>query len=577
MTAARASQARSALPAPRESGTTSPADPGLPSQPLSGITEEQRHRILVDNCVDALFHTVAGVLEYVSPAIRTMTGWAPEELAGRPTTHLWHPDDLAAAVALRDRVYAGSTGEAVLRLRRRDDSFMWVEVRMRPLRQPDGRVGGVGSIRDVDDRIAVQQALAEAEAHYRTLAELTTDVVLRWGPDMVTSWVSPSVREVLGWAPEDLVGRTPDDLVHPDDRATARRLREQVRAGDPIPERAELRFATGAGQWRWGSATARTIRDGTRLVGGVTWIRDIHREHEARASLARSEERSRQALHSAPVCTAVVGFDRRFLQVNPALCRLLGRPAAWLLEHQVPDVLDADSNGADLEQRLAALGGGSAQAAGEVVLMAADGRRIVAEHSVAVLRDDHGNPVSFVSQFVDVTEDRQDRAELEFLATHDPLTGLANRRALLAQLRATLDAAPAAPPPRLAVLFCDLDGLKDINDRHGHAVGDVVLVQVAHRISRAVGPRGSVARLAGDEFVVLVPGCQDPPEAAALARQVHRDVARPVRTAGGVLVPTVSIGIALACPGEAPETLLARADADLYSVKGTQTSPGEVP
>lgn len=167
-----------------------------------------------------------------------------------------------------------------------------------------------------------------------------------------------------------------------------------------------------------------------------------------------------------------------------------------------------------------------------------------------------------VVRFVNVSRAQERaQAQLAFQASCDPLTGLANRTALGAQLART-EPAPDAP---VAVLYVDLDGFKQINDEYGHEAGDAVLRAVSGRLSSAVREGDLVARLGGDEFVLLCPGVPAD-EAVRLAERIITDVAWPVAYEGHDLVVGASIGIA-GSTDDAAEGLLRSADAAMYEAK----------
>ncbi len=148
--------------------------------------------------------------------------------------------------------------------------------------------------------------------------------------------------------------------------------------------------------------------------------------------------------------------------------------------------------------------------------------------------------------------------ELHHQATHDTLTGLANRALLEQHLR------DAPPGDRVAMLLIDLDGFKPINDRHGHQAGDQVLVAVARRLDDLIGEAGLAARLGGDEFAVLLPA--DGPDPADLARRITTTVAEPIPVPGGPVAVGASVGVAAGLPHEA-DRILREADAAMYRTK----------
>jgi len=179
-----------------------------------------------------------------------------------------------------------------------------------------------------------------------------------------------------------------------------------------------------------------------------------------------------------------------------------------------------------------------------------------------VVPDATGAPTRVLGTSRDVTEQQRARQELAFLAEHDPLTGVANRRRLTARL-----AECAASGGGTALLLIDVDNFKDINDLRGHAVGDHVMRSLAAALTARIGPDALLGRLGGDEFAVVAPG-HDAETGLALAGSLCDTVTRAAVTDGGTpLRVTVSIGVAEVAPGPDVETSLSRADLALYEAK----------
>lgn len=152
-------------------------------------------------------------------------------------------------------------------------------------------------------------------------------------------------------------------------------------------------------------------------------------------------------------------------------------------------------------------------------------------------------------------------------ALHDPLTGLANRRLLMDRLDVACRRIARTEVP-VGLMLIDLDGFKKVNDRHGHDVGDEVLVQTAARVGAVVRDHDTVARLGGDEFVVLLDGLPDEHALGELVDRVHRAIGQPVATPAGPVRVGASIGSAATTdPDAGPESLLRRADQAMYAVK----------
>jgi diguanylate cyclase (GGDEF)-like protein/PAS domain S-box-containing protein len=269
----------------------------------------------------------------------------------------------------------------------------------------------------------------------------------------------------------------------------------------------------------------------------------------------------RDFVYASDALLCIVDGDGRILLSNPALQRFTARSADELLGEAFWDVYVVPEHAAlsrDAVARAMATGVAHPQE-GDWLTGTGERRRVAMRNTV--LRDDQGRPYAIGCVGLDVTDDRRREAQLHLRAQTDLLTGIANRGALFDALRARL-----ANGPDCALLFCDLDQFKIVNDRHGHAVGDALLRDVAGRMAGQAGPGDLVARFGGDEFVILCSGRSEQ-ELAALARRVREAVGTPFPGPQGPLSVGVSVGIAVGRPGDDADELIGRADRAMYGAK----------
>ena len=409
--------------------------------------------------------------------------------------------------------------------------------------------------------------LAASERQYRMLAENATDVVYAVDTEGVITWVSPSVAEILGWRPADLMGRSLHEILHPDDLAAQLPMQRDMVAAGLTKGQIEMRFLDASGEWRWMSLTGRTLRDEAgQLLGGIESARDIEAEIAARGALAESERRFRLALQGSPEGMALVDLDRRLMSVNIALCRLLGRSQQWLQEHGIDDIVHPDDQMQDQLIRARLHAGAATERTDERRLVAADGRIVWVLHSIGLLRDTDGQALFYVSHFQDITARKTAESLLEFAATHDSLTGLANRSHLVGEIRRALSSSRRTG--RLtALVMLDLDHFKLVNDSLGHAAGDELLKEASQRLLRIVRDTDLVARQGGDEFVVVMRDLSEPTEAMRVAERIVAAFRGPFHVAGSEVYTTASVGVAVSQGRADVEGLLAEVDAAMYAAK----------
>ena len=211
---------------------------------------------------------------------------------------------------------------------------------------------------------------------------------------------------------------------------------------------------------------------------------------------------------------------------------------------------------------------------GEIAFRSPDGLPRTLTVIVQVVRESDGTVHHWATIARDITEERQARAELDRLATHDALTGLPNRVLFLRKTTEALERA-GTTGANVAVLFIDLDKLKHVNDTIGHAVGDQLIVSIARRLASATRPSDTVARISGDEFVVLCEGVLDEHVALDVAERVRTSITGQVVLQGIEIETGASIGVALATDdlltgrsaADAAVTLLHAADTAMYKAK----------
>jgi diguanylate cyclase (GGDEF)-like protein/PAS domain S-box-containing protein len=281
-------------------------------------------------------------------------------------------------------------------------------------------------------------------------------------------------------------------------------------------------------------------------------------------------ELSTALVEATDALICIVDGGGSILLANTALQRFTGRTAADLVGRRLWDVLVIPEEVTLAQQAVADAMAGRKSIPKEVDWLAAQGRRRRVALKNSDLLDELGRPYGTAFIGMDVTEERRHEALARHHARTDPLTGLSNRRALFEALTDHLDAGTGAG---CGLLFCDVDAFKDVNDDHGHAAGDQLLIDLATQLRRLAGPRDLVARLGGDEFVLLSPGA-DQVALTALADRVERHL-RIRRSSGGSVPIGLSIGTAIGHPGEDPDGLLTRADLDMYRVKSRRRGDRE--
>jgi len=280
-----------------------------------------------------------------------------------------------------------------------------------------------------------------------------------------------------------------------------------------------------------------------------------------------------RAFRHAPVGVIVARPDGVIVAGNPAAEKLLGREPADLLDSVLFDVVHPDDVEEAHQQYARLLAGRTRVLRHECRVRLRDGQVIWVSVSVSRVLEGRDRIEHVIIHIEDISERKQREADLSHQALHDPLTGLANRALLMERIREAMSGRGRHARPS-HLFYLDLNGFKEVNDRYGHAVGDVVLTQLARRIVALLRAGDTAARLGGDEFAVL---CEDtdPRHAASIAERLQAAAAEPFLIDNTRVCLSAAVGSSPAQVTD-PADLLREADRRMYETK-RRTSSAPVP
>lgn len=295
---------------------------------------------------------------------------------------------------------------------------------------------------------------------------------------------------------------------------------------------------------------------------------EIAQRHRAEEELFQEKDRLQTTLSSIGEGVALADADSRIEFLNPAAEQLCGWECPQALHRPVSEVFEnIDPQNQRVTTALEDSLRSTQQIRKQSVLCSKSGGKHIVEELATPLYDRHSKAVGAVSVFRDVTEAQQKTAELAHAAAHDALTGLPNRNLLKDRTRSAI-ARAQRKHERFAMLFLDLDRFKEVNDRMGHASGDALLLDVAHRLTSCVREVDTIARLGGDEFVVLLEGPTHKMEVKAVAGKILASLRKPYQLGAQSTRISVSIGASLyPDDGSDTESLLEHADTAMYRAK----------
>ena len=298
--------------------------------------------------------------------------------------------------------------------------------------------------------------------------------------------------------------------------------------------------------------------------GLVLSFRDVSERRQASQMIASSEERFRLLAENASDVVFRANLTGEIEWITPSVTPLLGWTPAELEHQPFADFVHPDDLELLMDVRAASRRGERRQFRLRVRHQEG-GFHWVGVNARGVV-DSDGRVTSLVGSWRDAQAEMENEFALERRARTDPLTGLFNRREILEQLEQLVHRRRASDGA-LAVLFCDIDHFKAINDRHGHGGGDRVLQALADRLRQNIRQGDLVGRIGGDELLVVLQVVPSLEAALAIAAKIHTAARAPLQLEDGELIPTLSIGVTLLHTGDAIDAVVARADQAMYQAK----------
>lgn len=395
-----------------------------------------------------------------------------------------------------------------------------------------------------------------------TISSLVGIYILRDGK---FRFVNPKFQEYVGYSESELIGMNSIDIVHPEDREAVRENAvKMLKLQQPVPY--EFRTITKSGQIKWTMEIVIPIfLDGEReILGNYVDIDDRKKTEE---SLKASEERYRTILENIEDGYYEVDIEGRFTFFNESCRKIFGYAREELTGMSYRQFMDTNASA-----RLIKLGGrvfrtGKPEKSSDFEIIRKEGFKRHIEMSLSLMLDVSGKPIGFRGIVRDIDERKRAENTILHMAYHDALTGLPNRLLFNDRLNVAMSVAERKKK-KFAVMMLDLDGFKLINDSLGHDIGDLLLQNVGNRLRGHLRKSDTVARMGGDEFMLLLPEITERKDAELIARKIVDSFQRGFILNNQELNITASIGIAIYPDGGVDfDTLKKNADIAMYKVK----------
>ena len=536
------------------------------------LAREEELRFFAENIPEAIVYIdLERGCTFVNNVFLATRGFTREFLLGKFPKDVYGPQEMALLQPSFDRVIAG---EAVSYEREIDwagsgGRKRWVRVKLTPRKGADGRVLGFYVVsHDIHDLITAQTSIAEKERELREVIDsIPTPMVYmdaqrryRYANDAFFDYVGRPAGEVIGHTAREVLGQERGVALEP--------YLDRIFSGETVALERPIAFADG--RTRWMSIRYTPRRDPTgAVIGCYVTTSDIHERKAAEEELRRTHSVLSAHVEGTPLAVIEFDPDLRVVRWSGNAASFFGWSADEALGRALWDwrlVFEEDAPAVDaMFKRL--IRGPESQATNLNRNYRKDGSVIWVEWHNSALRDSEGRLVSILSFAQDVSTRIQAEERLQYMATHDGLTGLPNRLVLNDRLSAALARAQRSGHG-VGVVFLDLDHFKDVNDTLGHRVGDELLKVLSRRLRAALRQSDLLVRISGDEFVIVLEDLEGDGGPDRVAQKVLDEVLRPFAIEGHDVQVSGSLGYALYPEdGADAETLLKNADAAMYHAK----------
>ncbi len=502
----------------------------------------------------------------VNPYLVQLLGYAKKELVGKNIVDISHKDEMEKSIGIWQRLVDKKNIDKEKfekRYRKKDGTWIWVEVSLSAHWERSGELKHiVGFVQDITEHHKARETLVNQQELLSTVMNSVADLIFYKDNDSRYIGGNDSWFKYTGLSQEEIFGKTDYDIHSPSD---AKRF---TQADSEVFSAQKRLMATERVENRDGSVSifevhkSPLINQNNETVGLVGIVHDVTEKHKQE----KHQRLAQSVFENTAEGIIVTDKNQIITSVNPAFSKITGYlPEDAIGKH--PAMLSSGKHKNEFYENMWASITERGSWQGEIWNRRKNNELYPELLTISEVKDKNGEVINYIGTFTDITSIKHTQQKLEFIAHHDPLTKLPNRLLLEARLGHAIEWAKR-DKFKIAVLFLDLDHFKDINDAFGHSAGDEILVEVANRFRNLLREKDTIARVGGDEFVVVVEDFEDLIELEEVIHKILNVFKKSFLVKNQIFNTACSIGIALyPNDGQDIETLIKNADAAMYKAK----------
>lgn len=523
----------------------------------------RRYESVLDNINDAVVVSNAeGMFIRTNRAMQRYTGLSREQLLAKNWREFFTSTDQSI---FRERQYAlttiGKYGPYILETLSDSQSILQVEDYMS--KDDDGNIQIWSFASDISKEKIALNELSLSEKRYKSTFEQANvgiaHINLKW------EWivVNHSLCKMLNYTQEELMQKSLDSITYPDDIKSDAKLLKKLLSQEQENYKIQKRYFRKDGSILWVMLSVSLIKDiENNPLYFILIIEDIHLQKE----IAQQSAQAQVVFNSTKEAIVVANSNSRIIDVNPAFEHISGYKKEEAIGKHT-HFLKSGKHPLDFYNEMSRTLKKTGLWSGEILNRNKSGEIYPAYLNINAVWDDEGNILQYIGVLTDISLLKQSQDKVQFLANHDTLTGLPNRALFNDRLKHSIEKSRRTTK-HVALFFIDLDRFKIVNDGLGHPVGDEVLIEVSKRFKKVLREQDTVARIGGDEFVVIVEGLDSPLAATKIAENILETTAKTIQVDTHTIQIGASIGISIyPNDGITPEELIRQADIAMYNAK----------
>ena len=529
---------------------------------------EKRFKDIAENTLEWIWEVdINGKYTYASPVVEKILGYKPSELLKKHFYDLFYPEDREELKKKAFKVFAKKQPfrEFVNRNIHKNGKPVWLLTSGVPILNEKGNlVGYRGADIDITERKKAEEALRESKDRYRIFTEEAMVGVYIYSEKRYL-FVNKAMQDITGYSRDELLKINPHEIVIAEDRSIIEKRQEARKRGKKVPIEYTVRIRRKNGELAFVMTRVHPkpiLYENKEAYLGHCM--DITESKRAEQALQESEEKYRNLVERANDGILIIQ-DGIVKYVNPRLAEMAGCSVDELIGKKFIDYVHPAEISKLLDRYQRRMEGKNVEPIYETVLKRKDGSDAFAEINAGSIS--YQGKIADLVFIRDITKRKQQEETIKQLAYHDALTGLPNRTLFNDRLNDALKHAHRYNR-KLAVMLLDLDRFKDINDSLGHTVGDRLLKRVGNRLRKHLRKSDTIARMGGDEFLVLVKEIKCDKDAGKVAQKILKAIRYTFTVDNHKLPVTTSIGIAIyPSDGKNINTLMKNVDIAMYHAK----------